>query len=74
MYQLFVTNEQLKELDLNHYNTSSFVSTDNGEVYTIEDFIEFREMYDNGQNFYYCINWKNDSLYTENGTKIEPVY
>ena len=74
MYQLFVTNEQLKQLDLNTYNTSSFVSTDDGEVYTIEDFIEFREMYDNGQNFYYCINWKNDSLYTENGTKIEPVY
>lgn len=73
MYQLFVTNEQLKELNLNPYNTSSFV-TDESNVYTVEDFIEFREMYDYGQDFYYCINWENDSLYTEDGTKIETAY
>lgn len=72
MNQLFATNEELKELDLNPYNISGFV-TDGSNVYTVEDFIEFREMYDNGQNFYYCINWENDSLYTENGTKI-PAY
>jgi len=73
MYNLFSSNQQLRELDLNPYNNSSYI-TDETNVYSVNDFVEFREMYDNGQNFYYSIHWEGEPLHTENGEIIEPVY
>jgi hypothetical protein len=74
MYTLITTKKQLKELDSNPYNNSSFVFNDSGNIYSVNDFLEFREMYDHGHNFYYSIHWEGEPLHTENGEIIEPVY
>ena len=68
----FNSIKELKALDLNAYNISGFV-TNESEIHTVEDFLKYETMVE-GDNWYYCINWENESLYTENGTKIEPAY
>lgn len=73
MYNLFVSNQQLKELDSNPYNCAGYV-TDETNIYSVNDFLEFRDMYDHGQNFYYCIHWEGEPLHTESGEIIEPAY
>lgn len=73
MHQLFVSNQQLIELNLNPYNSAGFV-TDELSVYSVEEFLEFREMYDHGQNFYYSIHWEGEPIHTETGEAIESVY
>jgi len=73
MYTLFVSNQQLRELDLNPYNNAGYV-TDETNIYSVNDFLEFREMYDQGQNFYYCIHWEGEPIHTESGEVIQPAY
>jgi len=65
--------EQLKELDLNPYNTSGYV-TDCSDVYTVEDFIEYFDMYYNEQDCYYNIHWEGNELMTHDGKIIPPAY
>lgn len=74
MHTLITTKKQLKELDSNQYNNSSFVFDDSGNIYSVSDFLEFREMYDHGQNFYYSIHWEGEPMYTESGEVIQPAY
>lgn len=73
MYTLFVSNQQLRELNLNPYNYAGYV-TDETNIYSVNDFLEFRYMYDHGQNFYYAIHWEGEPIHTENGEIIKPVY
>jgi hypothetical protein len=66
--------EQLKELDLNPYNTSGFV-TDFSNFYTVEDFIDSWDMYyDEESLFVYAINWEDPDLMSEDGQSIPPAY
>jgi hypothetical protein len=68
----FNTIKELKALDSNAYNISGFV-TNEWEIHTVEDFLKYETITED-ENWYYGINWENDSLYSENGTKIEPAY
>ena len=65
--------EQLKALDLNPYCASGFV-TDSSDIYTVEDYLEYFEMYSNGQNFYYSTHWEGEDLITHDGKRIPPAY
>ncbi len=78
MHTLITTKKQLKELDSNQYNNSSFVFDDSGNIYSVEEFLKFENShvyndYDN-QNYYYVIHWKGEPIHTENGEVIQPAY
>jgi hypothetical protein len=78
MPTLITTKKQLKELDSNQYNNSSFVFDDSGNIYSVEEFLKFENShvyndYDN-QNYYYAIHWEGEPLNTENGEVIQPAY
>jgi len=78
MPTLITTKKQLKELDSNQYNNSSFVFDDSGNIYSVEEFFKFENShvyndYDN-QNYYYAIHWEGEPLHTESGEIIEAAY
>ncbi len=65
--------EHLKQINSNAYCSSGFV-TDESNVYTVEDYLEYFDMYSYGQDFFYSIHWEGEDLITHDGKKIPSAY
>ncbi len=61
---------------INHpYRSGEFFTNDEGNIFTVPDNMdEVQELIDSNDDLIYGVNIQDDSLYSENGNKIPPIY
>ena len=68
--------EDLKAAINHPYRIGEYL-TDETQIFEVDEDMNVNEAlidtYEDGELFY-CINWEDDDLYTEQGVKIESVY
>lgn len=70
----FDSIDKFKELIDHPYRIGEFFVIDGEVVEVPDDIEEVKELINSNKFIHYCVNWEDDSLFFEDGKKVQSVY